>query len=88
MKRDGGLMGVSVVVMSPFKQQQSLLKLKETSSGPDVQGDAQGMWQACTKPEPEPDPNPEPDPHHSTFTLILTPTLTQTPTLTLTLTQL
>ena len=71
MKRDGGLMGVSVVVMSPFKQQQSLLKLKETSSGPDVQGDAQGMWQARSKPEPDfnpdpdssPDPNPDPNPN-------------------------
>jgi len=50
MKRDGGLMGVSVVVMSPFKQQQSLLKLEETSSGPDAQGDEQGMWQVLTKP--------------------------------------
>ena len=39
--------------MSPFKQQQSLLKLKETSSGPDVQGDAQGMWQVRTKPDPD-----------------------------------
>jgi len=43
MKRDGGLMGVSVVVMSPFKQQQSLLKLKDPAN-------EQGMWQVLTKP--------------------------------------
>ena len=43
MKRDVGLMGVSVVVMSPFKQQQSLLKLKDPAN-------EQGMWQVLTKP--------------------------------------
>jgi len=48
--------------MSPFKQQQSLLKLKETNSGPDVQGDAQGMWQVRTHPRPSPSTSPSPSP--------------------------